>query len=461
MNLRKTIAGLLSLAVVLSAQASFAGSGFLSRYENKRLPKVRPPKVKVRVLESGLRMYMLEDHTIPVVKIGTIVKAGSIYDPPDKVGLASLAGMLMRSGGAGERTPEEFDRALDDLGARLSSSIGTEMGTTGLEVLSCDLEEGLGLLFDMVFKPRLDEGRLVVAKHKMLEALRRQDDDPQSLAGYKYRQLVYGSKSPWARRPDAKSIAQVSAADIRDLHGRYFRTDNMILTIAGDFRERDLVEAVKRLTAGAPGGGVEFPKVAPVKLEYESKFEGIRRKLSQAFIRMGHLSIKRWNPDKYALFLADDVLGASGFMSRLVKDVRARQGMAYSIWSSFSIGTDYGLFTIGVNTKAGNAERVIGLVKRHLERIAVDGDITEEELALARQSILARLIFQFDRPFKVVNQQARFYFYGYPKDYWRVYRDRVAATKLSEVKAAARKYLKPEDLEILIVGPTSVMGKGG
>jgi predicted Zn-dependent peptidase len=368
--------------------------------------------------------------------------------------------MLMRSGGAGGKSPAEFDSALDNLGAKLSSSIGHEMGNARLQVLSGDLQEGLGLMFDMLMKPAFDERRLAVAKQKVLESLRRQDDDPGTLASYRFKQMVYGKESPWARRPDGKSLAGIDRKDIEAFHKRYFKTDNMILTAAGDFEEKELIAAVQNLTAGAPKGKIVFPKVEPVKLEFGNEFEGIARPLTQSFIRMGHLSIKRHNPEKFALFLADDILGASGFMSRLVKDVRAKRGLAYAIWSTVSIGTDYGIFSVGVNTKASNAERVIGMVEEHLERIAVKGDITKEELDLAKKSILARLIFQFDSPFKVVNQQARFHFYGYPEDYWRIYRDRIAATTLKEVKAAAKKYLKPEDLEIMIVGPKSSFPKG-
>lgn len=453
MRFRGFTASIALLAVLFTCSCTQSGSDFASKYESKSLPNIKAPRVKTEVLENGMRLYLLEDHTLPVVKVGVVTKAGGIYDPDDEVGLALLAGMLMRSGGAGGMSPEQFDRALDELGAKLGSSIGNEMGTASLEVLSGDLEDGLHLLFDMLFKPTFDEHRLSVAKHKVLESLRRQDDDPESFAGYKFKQMVYGKESPWARRPDRASLAKIDRADIVDFHKKYFRTDNILLTVAGDFKERELIDAVKMLTKGAPKGEIDFPKVEPVKLEFKSEFEGIPRPLSQSFIRMGHLSIKRHNPEKYALFLGDDVLGASGFMSRLVKDVRTKRGLAYAIWSTVSIGTDYGIFEIGVNTKASNAEHVIGMVKGHLERIAVEGDITKDELDLAKQSILARLIFQFDSPFKVVNQEARFHFYGYPKDYWRIYRDRIAATTLEEVKAAAKKYLKPDDLEVLIVGP--------
>lgn len=448
------------IAILASPQISVASSDYLSRYESRKLPKIKPPRVKLKVLENGMRLYLLEDHTIPIVKLGAIMKCGSIYDPADKVGLSTITGMLMRSGGAGDRNPEEFDEALDDLGAKLGSGIGAEMGTANLEVLSSDLDEGLSLFFDMIFKPRFDAKRLSVAKHKVLESLRRQADDPQTLAGYKYSQLLYGKNSPWARRPDKKSVSRITTIDVRKYHGKYFKTNNVIITAAGDFKKRDLIRIIKSLVKGAPAGEIGFPKVEPVVLKYQSKFEGIEKPLSQAFIRMGHLSIKRFNPDKFALFLADDILGASGFMSRLVKDIRALRGMAYSIWSSVSIGTDYGTFTVGVNTKASNAWSVIGLVRDHMKKMADRGEITASELDLARQTILARLIFQFDRPFKVVNQEARFYFYGYPENYWSIYRDSIAATTLDEVKAAAAKYFKPEDLEILIVGPKRAMGRG-
>jgi predicted Zn-dependent peptidase len=458
--MRKISALFVALAIVGMAGLSHANADFLAKYENKKLPRIKPPNVTMRVLANGLRIYLLEDHTLPIIKIGAILRTGSIYDPPDKVGLAILSGDLLRSGGAGEMSPQSFDKALDDLGAQMNAGIGQEMGTAGLEVLADDMEQGLQLLFEMLFKPRFDQERLAVAKQNLLEELRRQDDDPQTLASYTFRQLLYGKHSPWSRRPTDASIGRISRDDIAKLHARYFKTNNLIITAAGDFKEKDLIRAVQAFTAQAPQGEISFPEVAPVERTFADKTEDIPRKLSQAFIRMGHLSIKRHNPDKYALFLVDDVLGASGFMSRLVSDVRARRGMAYSIWSQLSLGTDYGTFEIGVNTKASNAGKVIELVKQHLKRMAIDGDITEDELHLARQTILARLIFQFDSPFNIVTQQARLYFFDYPDDYWRVYRDRIAHTDLHQVKAAAKKYLRPDALDIVVVGPSDITGKG-
>ncbi|MFH1829330.1 MAG: pitrilysin family protein [Pseudomonadota bacterium] len=443
------------VAIALPIEA-LANADFLSRYEQNKLPKIKPPHVSMQVLDNGMRLYLLEDHTIPVIKVGAIIRTGSLFDPPQKVGLASLASSLMRSGGVGSMSPESFDKALDDLGASLSTAVSHEMGIASLEILSEDMQEGLSLFFKMLFEPQFNKKRLNIARQKILESLIRQDDDPQMLADYRFRQLVYGKQSPWARRPSKATLSIIDEEDIKQFHKNFFKADNIILIASGDFKYDNFLDAVSKLTANAPTGKVIFPNVAPVALEFEPKEERIIRPLTQAFIRMGHLSIKRHNPDKFALFLADDILGASGFKSRLIEDVRVRRGMAYSIWSSVMPETDYGLFSIGVNTRASNANNVIEIVKRHLKRMAVDGDVTDEEMDFAKQSILRRLIFQFDMPYKVVNQEATFYFYGYPKDYWKIYRDKIAASTLADVNRAAAKYFKPDDLEILIVGPRSV-----
>jgi len=446
------IAGVLLLTAIFSGEA-LADSSFLKPYERASLPEVNPPKARVEVLQNGMRCYLLEDHTIPVARVRLITKTGSIYEPGDKTGLAAITGILMRSGGAGDLDPARFDAALDGLGALLSSEIGLEMGSATLESLASDLDKSLPLLFDMLFSPRMDASRLNVAKLKMEEALRREDDDPADLAAYRYRQLVYGKESPWARRPDKASLANISDADVRAFHDKYFKAGNMILAAAGDFKSQELVELLKKLTAKAPRGEVDLPPVPKVELKYKAAMEFVERPITQAVVRMGHLSIKRDNPDKYALFLLNEILGGGDFKSRLMSDIRTKRGLAYSVWSSISPGKDYGLFTVGLSTKADQAENAMKLVREHIERILKPGSIERSELAFAKQSILSSLIFEFDRAFKVVDGRARFYFYGYPDDYWRIYRDRIVAAGIADLTRVADKYLHPEDLDELVVGP--------
>jgi len=460
--MRRVFAIAIVFAALLAPVSLRAASGHFDRLERGALPQVRPPKVRTVVLPNGMRCYLLADHTLPIVEMGVIVKAGSIYEPAKKVGLAALSASLMKIGGAGERSPEEFDSALDDLGASLSVSSGREMQSANLKVMSEDVRRGLGLFFDMLFKPVFDKSRLKTARKTLQEEIIREDDDPGEQASYELRKLVYGEDSPWARRPTKRSIRAVKLGDIESYHERYYRANNMILIAAGDFSYAEFISLLKEFTACAPVGEIDFPKVEPVEMELKGDERTIVRPTSQAFIRMGELTIKRHNPDKYALFLVDTILGAGGFKSRLMDEIRVKRGLAYSVYSALMPGTDYGLFVVGLDTSANQADRAIELVREQIAAMA-GGHISKEELAFAKRSMISRLVFLFDKPYGVVSHMARFHFYGYPEDYWRIYRDRIVASKLSDLKRVAKQYLHPDKLDVVIVGPNPkgrARGKG-
>lgn len=450
--MKKTLFQAMIVFTAVSAAASAFGSS-LKDLEKEPLPKISPPKVVERVLKNGMRCFLLEDHTLPSVHIDVTTRTGSIYEPADKLGLAGISGMLMRTGGAGDRLPADFDKAADSLGALISSSIGTESGEASLSILSEDLGEGVSLLRDMLFAPRFDESRFTAARLKIEEGLRREDDDPKALLARKFRQLVYGKTSPWARRPDNKTLENISIADVKAFHRNYFRTSNMIVSAAGDFDTEKLVSLLSKFRDFGDGGKAVFPDVPKVELKFDPATEQIFRPMTQTFIKVGHLGIKRHNPDKYALYLMTDILGGSNFKSRLMEDIRTKRGMAYSVWSDLSPGTDYGLFQVYVNTKSSQAAKVVELVKEHLKRMAEGEGLTSDELEFARQSALAQLVFEFDNAYKAASKRASFYYFGYPGNYWEIYRDKISAVTQKDIKTVSRRYLHPDGLKIEIVGP--------
>lgn len=459
MNGRRTfgsigaVAAIAMLFLVVFSTAANARSDFLASAERARLPEITSPPVQEVVLSNGIRCFLLEDHTLPLVKISALLRAGGIDDPARQVGLAELTAMLLRSGGAGGRSAAAFDAAVDALGASIGADAGRELTAVSLEVLSGDVEEGAALLFDMLLAPRFEEKRLRVAKAALRESLRRDRDDPARLAAIDFAQLVYGAESPWARRPDDASIRRITRDAIRDFHARFFRAPNIVIAASGDFRRADFIALLEKRTAKAVQDPVVFPEVAPVAPAFAPAWKNVVRPLTQSFIRTGHLSIKRHNPDKFALFLLADILGAGNFKSRLMEDIRTKRGLAYSIWSDIDPGTDYGLFEIAVNTRAAEAGRVIELVEGHVRRLAEQGDVTKEELDFAKQSVLTQLIFEFDSPQKVVTRRAKFHFYDYPDDYWQIYRRRIAETTTQDIRRVAKEYLHPEALRTVVVGP--------
>ena len=451
--MRISLCAAVAAAVLLSGGSAFAG--VFDRLEKGPPPRIEVPAVRAEVLENGMRLFLLEDRTLPMVRVRAIVRAGSAHDPKGKSGLAELSAMLVRSGGAGSLSPDEFDLAVDSLGASVSSSAGRELIEFDLLVLSGDLEKGSSLLFDMMFRPRLDPKRLSVARSKIEERLRRESDDPGTLAGRRLRQLVYGKESPWARLPDRRSLRRIKRKHVLAFCENAIRTGDVVIAAAGDFDSQKFVEMIRRLGEGARGGESKFPKIPEIDPSFTPGREYVVRPTTQSFVRMGHLGIRRHNPDKFALLLMNDILGAGNFKSRLMEDIRVDRGMAYSVWSRMTLGTDYGLFVIGVNTKAEQTKEAVDLITGHVRRLATGKDATGPELEFARRSVLARLVFEFDNAFKVANSRANFFIHGYPDDYWRVFRDGVSKVTVADVNRVASRYLHPDGLKVVVVGPAS------
>ncbi len=412
----------------------------------------KEPKVVTGVLPNGMRYYLLPDHELPIVRMSVITRTGSIYEPADRLGLANLLGILLRTGGTKDMSPEEVDRTFDNMAAEAGASIGLEMGESAIKVLSKDADRAFEVFFGLLFSPRLDSRRVELGKIKIIEALKRENDYPDQVVVREFKKLVYGDMSPWARRPTPETVGALKIEDLKEFHKKYFVPSNMILAAAGNFEPSAFIETIKKYTGNVPDHRIEFPNVAPVELEFRPKERVIERPLTQTYIEMGHLGIKRHNPDKYALEIMDTILGAPVFKSRLMEDIRSNRGLAYTVASDFGWGTDYGLFSVYVDTKAQTAGQVVELVREHIVRLQGAGDITKTELDFAKRTTLNRLIFEFDNSFKIVSQRARYHFYGYPDDYWHVYRREIEKVGVEDVKRVAKKYLHPDGLSIAIVG---------
>jgi predicted Zn-dependent peptidase len=440
-------------ALFFAAGSSFANNPYLAGRASTKLPKFKNPKLVEKILPNAMRCYLKEDHTIPVVQVQLSFRAGGIYDPPDKAGLATIAGMTMRSGGAGEFSPEAFDEAVDDIGANISSWVGTDRGVASLKVLSKDLDRGLELLFKMIFEPSFDKKRTELSKKNILEALRRERDDPNQYADRLFMQMVYGEKSAWARVPSAEDLTRIELEDLREFQKKYLRPDNIILAVSGDFSSNDFLKKIKSLTKAAPDGAIIFPEVAELKPSFTPEVKRVKGPSTQAFVRLGHLGVRRHNPEWFAIQVMNNIFGQGGFKSRLMSDIRTNRGLAYSISGGISQGSDYGLFEVKFSTSAKTASLATELVLKHIEEMALTGNFSDAELDFAKRSILSSAVFEIDSAFKIASGRARFYFYGYPPNYWRVAYDGVKKVSADDVGRVAKKYLHPNGIKLLYLGP--------
>jgi len=244
-----------------------------------------------------------------------------------------------------------------------------------------------------------------------------------------------------------------------NFHGKFYHPENVILSVAGDFKTGEMTAALNRVFAGWKRGAVEFPPIKEPVTEFRPEVLHGQKDVNQSVIRMGHMGIDKDNPDMYAIRVMDAILGSGGFNSRLMAEVRNNQGLAYNVESSFDIGRRYlGTFTAETETKAESTARTIALMEEIIAGMTKK-PVTDQELTLAKDSIINSFIFGFTSTATVVNQKARLEFYRYPAGYLENYRDRIAAVTSEDVLRVAKKYLHPEALKLVVVGDAKRLDK--
>lgn len=409
------------------------------------------PRADRIVLDCGTPVYLLRDTELPLVNITVMVRTGSVYVPQAKAGLAAVTGAVMRSGGAGGVAPETVDEQLEFMASSVESAIGSDMGTVSMSTLSRNLGRTLKIFGDVLFRPDFSTKRLEIARKQLVEALRRQNDDPKSVGDREIVRAIYDGH-PLGTVPTFASAGAITKQDIISFHRRFYHPANMIVAVSGDFDKQAIVKELNAIfNAAARVKHQDLPQVAQPDARFTPEVIFAQKNVAQTVIRMGHLGIEKNNPDLYAVRVLDYILGG-GFTSRLMLEVRTNQGLAYHAGSHFDIGRRFtGSFVAETETKGESTLRVIKLMQDIISGVKM-APVTDQELAAAKDYIINSFMFGFTTPASIVTQRARLEFYGYNADYLEKYRAGIAAVTKKDVQAAAVKYLRPEAFKLVVVG---------
>ncbi|MDA8414921.1 MAG: pitrilysin family protein [Desulfobacteraceae bacterium] len=452
---------ILSIFVLIAlAATSFAAGNGRANPRTMSFPPLRfdIPKAERVVLECGLPVYLLRDPELPIVNITAMVRTGSVYEPASLSGLAALTGSVMRSGGAGGLAPEQMDDELEFMASSVESGIGADMGTVSLTSLTKNFSRTLRIFADVLLRPDFSAKRVDIARKHLIEGLRRQNDDPKEIADREINRAIYAGH-PLGNVPTLASANAITRQGMLDFHRRFFRVDNMILAVSGDFDQAAMLRelnAVFGKTAAHPATVLpEIPQPAAV---FAPEVIYGYKDVNQSVIRMGHLGVTKDSPDIYALRILDYILGGS-FTSRLTLEIRTNQGLAYNVDSRFDIGRRFtGSFIAETETKAGTTVKAISLMKDIIAGMTKE-PVTDQELNAAKEYIINSFMFGFTSPASIVTQRARLEFYGYAPGYLENYRDNISRVTKADVLAAARRHLKPEAFKLVVVGDAAKFDK--
>jgi zinc protease len=452
---RKVIPLLAILCATLVSAPARSSDPMVAELTKQKLPPIAEPDVKITGLSNGATVYYLKNDELPLFKMETVFELGSIYDGEDWRGMAEFFMSAWRSGGATGMSAREVDEKTEFYAAHLTASAGGDLSSFAVECLQKDMDPVLDIYFKLVQEPAFETERIEIMRKGALNSIKRRNEEPMSIAAREFKQSLYGEHSPHAWMSTPETIVKIDRTALENYYDANVSTGRMWIVASSPLEFDDFLKLMEKRLGGWKR---DLPRKAyPTKIEktWLPSVEFIQKEGNQSAIVMGHYGEKRFNPDKYKLLLADEILGGSTFGSKLGDRIRTELGLAYGVASSFEFSTDYGRFAMETRTKSESTVRTVEEMRKILADMVVNEHVTEDELKLARERILNRLVFEYADPFNVVSSQFRYDYYGYPPHYLAVFQKEVEAVTLDQIKDALAKYYFPDKLKVLIVGDRS------
>ena len=413
---------------------------------------VQVPRIASFTLPNGMKLFLLEDHELPSITGVAHIRTGNLFDSPEKVGVAALTGMAMRTGGAGGMTGEQLDIKLEDLGGSVDSAIDESAGEVSFFSLTGNAAAVLGAFRDVLTAPAFRIDQVDLARLRLRNLVLHGNDNGSEILFREFPAILYGGDSPygWTLRLDR--LDRIVRADLLAFHHRYFFPKNAMVAMWGDFETAKMKELLEQLFAGwtvEQPPVPEFPKVEakPAPGIYVAK----KVDATQTHFAIGQLAGKIGDKDFPALAVMASVLGGS-VASRLVQRLSVRMADAYNVTAEWAAGFDHpGLFKISGIARPVSTVAVIKAVHEEVERIRT-AEVSEDELRTAKDSALNRLAFASGNRRKILNRILSYAYFGYPADFSQQYQKALAGVTRADVLRVAKEYLQPANLTTLVVG---------
>ena len=423
------------------------------------LNQPQPPVPDRFELDNGMIVYLLEDHELPIIDISVRVRTGSLYEPADKVGLAAITGAVMRTGGTTSKTGDELDEILENLAASVETGIGDDAGSASVSVLKEDLDTGLSILADILMNPAFREDKIELEKVQHRSGISRRNDNPGGITRREFGKLIHGADSPYARTTEYDTINSITRDDLVAFYQKFFRPNNIILGVLGDFDSETMLAKVQEAFKSWEPTEIDLPEKPKIPETYGKRVALVNKDdVNQTNIRMGHIGWLRKNEDYPALVVMSQILGI-GFSSRLINSIRVEKGLAYSVGNNYGAGYDVpGVFFIACGTKSEATVTAIEAILVEVEKMRAE-EVTDEELKQAIDGFMNSSVFDYDTKGEILSRALRYEYHDYPQDFVEQLMAGIRDVTKADVKRVAAEYLHPDKFTLIAVGKASDFDK--
>lgn len=407
-----------------------------------------PQKPEMFTLSNGINVFFLENKELPLINFGALLKAGSLYEP--KNGLCAVMGTTLRTGGTKTMSGDKIDEELEFLSSKIECGIGLEFANISSECVKKDFQKVLNIFADIVINPEFSPDKIILTKNQLKEAIRRSFDQPERVAGQIFSEKVYGENTPYGDRVTVSDINQITREDLFAFHSKYFVPNNMYLSVTGDINKEELIILLEKAFRNWPQKEVQFPDIAALEEKADGTIFYVKKDAPQANIAIGHLGVKRNNPDQYKIELLNNIFGG-GFTSRLNKELRSNRGLTYGVRGGISSGKDKGTFLVSSQMKAEKCVEALTLIKNIIRELKTNL-VTDEEIEQAKNSIVNSYVFRFEQKDRYLASYVNLKLNDYPPDYYDKYLENIQKVTKEDIREAAKKYMDPDKMIMVIIG---------
>ncbi|WP_296425665.1 pitrilysin family protein [Yoonia sp.] len=403
---------------------------------------------------NGINAWVVEEPSIPFIAIEIRFRGGASLDRSGKRGAVNLMTGLIEEG-SGAMTAQEFQTAREALAARFSFQATDDTITISTRFLTENSDAALALLRQAIIDPTFDQDALDRVRAQVLSSIASDAKDPNSIASAAFDAAAFGGH-PYGTSMDGtvESVNALTRDDMRDAHADALARDRLYVAVVGDITAEAVGPMLDALLGDLPAVGVPMP--TDVDFGLAGGVTVIDYDTPQAVALFGHNGMTRDDPDFFAAYIMNQVLGAGGFESRLMTEVREKRGLTYGI-STFLVPKFHAEMILGTVASANaTIAQAIDVTRAEWARMADDG-MTADELAAAKTYLTGEYPLRFDGNSDIAQIMVGMQMIDLPPAYVTNRNAYIEAVTLDDVNRVAAALLQPDDLHFVVVGqPTDL-----
>ncbi|MGB3409326.1 MAG: pitrilysin family protein [Jannaschia sp.] len=407
---------------------------------------------------GGITAWLVEEHSIPFVAFDIRFKGGANLDAPDAQGAANLMMALLEEG-AGDRDTRAFAEATETLAANFRFDAYNDSVSVSAEVLTENRDDSLALLRDALVRPRFDTEAVERVRDQVLAGIEQDARDPDEIASARMSRLAFPDH-PYGTPLEGttESVSALTREDLLASHAALLTRDRVFVGVTGDITAEDLGPLLDRLLGDLPQQGAA--PVGDATYALDGGITVIDYPSPQSVVQFGHEGIARDDPDFFAAYVMNQILGGGGFASKLMTEVREKRGLTYGI-GSYLVPRDYAAQYLGQfsssNEKTAEAVRIV----QDIWADVAENGVGTDRLDAAKTYLTGSYPLRFDGNANIAGILVGMQLDELGIDYIDTRNDKIMAVTDADIKAVAARILKPDQLHFVIVGQPTGLETGG